>query len=177
MGRDVLLSHGFVALIDDDDWERSLPVHFVGGATADIVISEYTWQAHIGKRYRFPYARTFMRPDRGSGIRGILLHRAITGAKPGQLVDHINGNTLDNRKSNIRICSARQNMQNSGRHNGASQFKGVCRSRRNSRRWMAKIRIENTQVVLGYFDEEADAARAYDAAAVAHYGEFARLNF
>lgn len=93
------------------------------------------------------------------------------------LVDHINGNPLDNRRSNLRITDKRGNAQNSAKHKDASSyFKGVTWDK-SRRKWMVQIVIDGVRTHLGRFAIEEDAARAYDEAAKQHFGEFARCNF
>jgi hypothetical protein len=90
--------------------------------------------------------------------------------------DHINGDKLDNRRANLRAATAAQNSRNTAKHKGGSRFKGVCLCRQTGR-WKATIKIDGRQAWLGRFDTEEDAARAYDAAALEAFGEFACLNF
>jgi len=102
------------------------------------------------------------------------MHNFITG---WPYVDHRNGNGLDNRRQNLRQATHAQNLANqklSSRN--VSGYKGVSRNR-NLDRWTATISPAGRSVYLGSFDTPQDAARAYDAAAVEHYAEFARLNF
>lgn len=105
-----------------------------------------------------------------------LLHRLVSPPPEGLIVDHINGDTLDNRKTNLRFVTASQNAMNtrvSASHLKSSGFKGVSRS---GDKWSASISFDGQKIGLGRFDSEADAARAYDAAAVVLFGEFARTN-
>lgn len=104
------------------------------------------------------------------------MHRLIIGANPGQLVDHINGNKIDNRKENLRICNYNQNAANRKKQkNNSSGFKGVdyFPYRTSYKKWRAGIRGD----LIGYFENKIDAAKAYDKAALKIFGEFARLNF
>lgn len=109
--------------------------------------------------------------------RTVLLHRVVIGAEPGQEVDHVDANRLNNTRENLRICSRAENMMN--RHcfrGGHSGFKGVTFHKRLGK-WAAQITSKNKNKWLGSFDDEAEAARAYDAAARELFGSFARLNF
>lgn len=105
-----------------------------------------------------------------------LLHRLIMNATPGMLVDHINMNRLDNRRSNLRMCNKSENMRNRGKQaNNVSGFKGVCLDKRRNK-YKAEIKNGNTKKFLGYYATAEDAAKAYDEAATKYHGEFARVN-
>ncbi len=104
------------------------------------------------------------------------MHRAILKAPPGVIVDHINGNTLDNRRSNLRVCSHTENLQNMTSRSGTSRFKGVGWHKAR-RKWAARIVVNGRHVYLGYFENERKAAEAYDAASLKYFGPFARPNF
>ncbi len=94
-----------------------------------------------------------------------------------EMADHINGDPLDNRRENLRQCSAQQNAANSRSHDGTtSVYKGV--SWDSSRdKWISSIQTAGRTKHVGRFDDEMEAARAYDSHALALHGEFARLNF
>lgn len=103
------------------------------------------------------------------------LHRIISGAAAGEQVDHENQNSLDNRRSNHRPCTQAENSRNTrGWRNSTWLYKGI-RFRYGA--WRAHIRADGRQKQLGKFLTPEDAARAYDAAALAIFGEFASLNF
>lgn len=106
----------------------------------------------------------------------IYMHREIAEAGAGQEVDHINGDRLDNRRSNLRLCSHRENGRNvrTPTHN-RSGFRGVAV--RPNGRFDALIVIDGRQRYLGRFKSAIEAACAYDTAAAANFGAFARLNF
>jgi hypothetical protein len=148
------LTKGQFAVIDDEDFEQ---------------ISAHKWSAQWvagSKSYRA------IRKQNG---KSILMHREIMHAEPGIEVDHRFHRTLDNRKSQLRLCSHQQNKRNSRVHrNNASGFKGVDKFKK---RWRARIRIEGKAVCLGFFDSPRLAAFAYDTAASASFGEFACPNF
>jgi hypothetical protein len=120
------------------------------------------------------------------------MHRELIKCPDDKEVDHINRNTLDNRKSNLRICNRTQNNYNSKKRNRQSnyhpqsKYKGVryvfCikpDGRKYTRRkpWAASGRLNSKNVHLGYYTTEEEAAKKYDEFAIKHYGEFARLNF
>lgn len=103
------------------------------------------------------------------------LHRRLMQAPKGQQVDHRNCDTLDNRRSNLRICSPSENRQNVNRRaNNTSGYKGVVKL---GNRWIAQIRCDGRKHYLGCFESPEGAARAYDAAAKQLHGKFARMNF
>jgi len=104
-----------------------------------------------------------------------LLHREIMGNPEGFVVDHINGNTLDNRKYNLRICTTKENVRNSKPQEGSSAYKGVSWDESRGK-WLAGIKVDREHIFLGRYDLELDAAKAYDDAAETHFGVYARLN-
>jgi hypothetical protein len=158
--KEVELSKGKVALVDDDSFD---------------LVTGYTWHcSHIhGKDIH--YAKTNIRV--GDRQKQIWMHRLILGCPSNKEVDHIDSNGLNNQKSNLRIATHQQNLFNQRkRSGGTSQYKGVCWCKR-SERWLAQLVINRKNKVLGYFDDEISAAVAYDTAAMFYFGEFARKNF
>ncbi len=151
-----LSTPGYVALIDLTDLE---------------VVSRFKW--HADKTKWGPYARAYVP---GSDNKKVSLHRLILDAPKGVQVDHINGDGLDCRRSNLRLATQQQNNGNRAKTTNptSSRFKGVDR---HHGAWRARIRSNGRQWTLGHFDREGDAARAYDAAAEEFFGEFARFNF
>jgi hypothetical protein len=105
----------------------------------------------------------------------IYMHREIMQTPDDMETDHINGNTLDNRRENLRICTRSQNSANKNKYTGASGYKGVHWFKP-IKKWAARIQVEHKQICLGYFSDVLDAARAYNRAAIELFGEFARLN-
>jgi hypothetical protein len=109
------------------------------------------------------------------------LHRMLLDPPPHRQVDHANGNRLDNRRANIRVCNAAQNLRNvpKTKRPTSSTFKGVSkRSQERGGGWVVKITTKKyAGTYVGVFQDEVEAARAYDRAALYHYGEFARINF
>lgn len=158
MAKTIPLTQGYVAIVDDAD-------HY-----------EYGWLNWFasGAHRKWVYAA---RQDVIDGKKTLVfLHRLIAKAASDEKVDHINGDTLDNRRSNLRFYVGSQNHQNRHASNGSSQFKGVCRHKQLGK-WQAQIRLNRRARYLGVFASEADAARAYDAAARQLFGEFAATNF
>lgn len=141
-------------LVDEDD------IHIIEG---------------LNIKHRGRYAVVFYRS--GENKKPEYLHRIITSCPPGLVVDHINGDGLDNRRANLRVCSYAENLRNAFKTKRAtsSQFKGVCWNK-SSKRWQANIYIESRLRHLGNFNDEREAALAYNLAATKHFGEFARVN-
>jgi hypothetical protein len=105
---------------------------------------------------------------------GIYMHRLILGVRE---VDHINGNGLDNRRCNLRPATRSQQMQNSRKRlDTSSLYKGVYWDKTYGI-WRAQIRINGRAISLGRFDNEVEAAKAYDKAAKEAFSEYARTNF
>lgn len=148
---------GIVTLIDDADFDS---------------VSKYDWYPQLGRRSRIPVMRHILSPGKHDTE---FLHAFLMNAAG---VDHIDGNPLNNQRSNLRLATAGQNAQNAGKRKDArtSLFKGV-HFRTRSQRWTAQIQAERSKRHIGYYDTEIEAARAYDDAARLLFGEFARLNF
>lgn len=104
------------------------------------------------------------------------MHRLIMGAVSGQIVDHINGNKLDNRRCNLRFCTKAENNRNRKTQRNVTGLKGVIWSKRD-KVFSAKIRLNSKDIHLGRFKTAEEAARAYDKAAKELFGAFARTNF
>ena len=105
-----------------------------------------------------------------------LLHRVIMNAKEGEVVDHINGNKLDNRRKNLRICTNSENVRFQKRHkNNTSGFKGVSWSK-GMKKWEARIMVDRKSIVGGYFSNRLDAAKEYNRLATKFFGEYAMIN-
>jgi hypothetical protein len=150
------LGQGYVAIVNSDTFER-------------MKLGRFTWRPQIHKRSGKVYAQ--------AKTISVSLHRAITLARPGQVVDHINGDPLDNRDSNLRICTLGQNRANSHKdRDNTSGYKGVTWSA-TSHKWMAQIWAGGRRYYLGLFEHKKRAALAHDRAAIALHGEFAGLNF
>lgn len=109
--------------------------------------------------------------------KSIQMHREIMNCSTGKEIDHINGNRLDNRKENLRICTSQQNQFNLKRRiNNTSGYKGVSWHKKD-KKWRARIKADNKYIFLGNFDSKNKAAKAYDTAAKQYFGEYARLNY
>ncbi len=151
----------------------------------------------IDKEYEFLFKDTWTGSDNGNGIiyvhrktkkgeggkpKKIYLHRVLAGAVEGEIVDHINRNPLDNRRSNLRITSRTINNINRGKNKTwkgrptSSAYRGVSWNKE-MKMWQASFWFDSKQRHLGYFAEEEDAARAYDVRAYEVHGEYAYQNF
>ena len=105
----------------------------------------------------------------------ILMHRQLINAPKGISTDHINGDCLDNQKSNLRLCTHAENIRNSKRHrNNTTGFKGVSFV---DGKWRMHIKKNYKMFWFGYFGTPEEAARAYDEKAKELFGEYARTNF
>jgi hypothetical protein len=104
------------------------------------------------------------------------MHREIMNPPSRLNVDHINGDKLDNRKSNLRVCTHSENMKNrKTSKNSISELKGVI-AHKPSGKWVAQIKSNKIRYYLGFFEDKYEAAKAYNAAALKYHGEFAKLN-
>jgi len=148
------LTQGRFAIVDAEDYDR---------------LSQHKW--HVMKCRRSEYAVRF------SCRKHILMHRVLLNAPAGWLVDHRDVNGLNNRKSNLRLCTHQENNCNQRpRLGGTSRFKGVWRDKA-KKIYAAGIRKNGKKYYLGYFGDEIEAAVVYDIKAMELFGEFAYLNF
>ena len=112
-----------------------------------------------------------------NGRKTLYMHRAIMGVNHGDniVVDHIHHNTLDNRKSELRVCTRQQNAMNMKIRSGTSRFKGV-RWHKTTKKWVSRITMNGATKHIGLYKHEIDAASAYNDEAKRLFGEFACLN-
>ena len=138
---------------------------------------DYAKFGHL--KWHYSHGRA-MRRDGYKKKTNYWLHREIMGNPDGLVVDHINGNPLDNRKSNLRICTQAMNCKNVSKtkKKTSSVYKGVYYAPRNKNKWQAYIGSSSTgkRINLGSYATEEQAAKAYNDAAISLYGEFAKLN-
>lgn len=156
---EILLTKGNISFVDDIDSD----------------LAKFKWCDSKG------YAVRRVRVGAGGIVymHRIVLERALGYQIPSdKFPDHINLNKADNRRSNLRLASRRQNNINSPPFRDATSiYKGVKHSSNKTHKWVANITIKNKSMHLGTFDTQEEAARAYDGAARHFYGEFAYLNF
>ena len=168
MTTNIKLTKGYTTIVDNIDSD----------------LAKYNWIAATHKRdISIVYAQNNIYfPD---GIRRtIMLHRIILGRILGRELttnercDHIDGNGLNNLRSNLRLATICQNRKNSAKKDKScsSHFKGVCWCKR-EKKWEASIQSDNVRYNLGYYQIEEDAAKVYDSSAKKLHGKFARLNF
>lgn len=105
-----------------------------------------------------------------------LLHRRIAQPSKGECVDHINGDKLDNRRSNLRLCDESQNAANRHAVLSKSGLKGVCWEKQ-TRKWRATITVHYKQISLGRYHKLDDAKQAYNKASVKYFGKFANTGY
>ena len=169
MTKRIPLTRGRFALVDDADYEW---------------LSQRKWQYTEPKNRNGRGYATHGYQVRVNGERRnrcLRMHRLIVDCPAGKFVDHLDGNTLNNTRANLRICTQRQSLRNMKKiqtYKGqptASIFKGVFRAGKNG--WAAKLQNNGKSIYLGCHPTEETAARAYDAAAREHFKEFAALNF
>jgi hypothetical protein len=147
--RYIKITQGYTAVVDDEDYD---------------MLIQSKWQ----------YASGYAKRSNAYGIR--YMHRLLMDCPKDKQVDHINGDGLDNRKKNLRICSAEQNQKHMPAYLGRNKtgFKGVSQV---GKRYNAHIRINGKHKYLGTYSTKEEAARAYDAVAIEAFGEFAWPNF
>lgn len=153
------LTQGMATIVDPEDYDR---------------VAKHSWCAHWHPKAKSHTAVTNLVENGKPRLE--YMHRVICGMPVGMCVDHINHNTLDNRKENLRVCTHKENLRNvkiSTRN--TSGYKGVswCKGRK---RWYAYIGINGKTIPLGRYHTAKEAAMAYDEAAIKHFGEFARTN-
>jgi hypothetical protein len=152
MSKTIQLTKGKVTVVSDEDHEEQ---------------NQWSWSAcKTGNKW---YA---VRKSNGKIIK---LHRVIAGAENNVEVDHINGDGLDNRRENLRLCNTSENNRNRGKSpRNKTGYKGVSRE---GTQYRAQISIYRKDIYIGSFGTAEAAAHAYDEAAKKHHGPFARLNF
>lgn len=154
----------YVAIVSDEDKD----------------LASVRWAIQIKRHGNYVYRKNPDAPVQGRkhlDLHRVIMERVIAPMtlQKGQVVDHINGNGLDNRRDNLRIATPSQNAMNSKRHkDNRTGYKGVTYFRRD-RNYRATIYINGKVTHIGYFDTAEEAHEAYNARAKQEYGEFAKL--
>jgi hypothetical protein len=160
--RIIPLTKGLVAIVSPQDYDR---------------LAEFKWYADKPDNtwYANRWTRSKINPGKQYRVR---MHREVLNPPDDLFVDHQNHNGLDNRRRNLRIATLAENGCNKRKTSAecTSRFKGVCWWKLGSN-WRAQGRLNGKQFIIGYFDNEIDAAKAYDAWAIQAFGQFAALNF
>ena len=158
MSRLIPLKKDKFSIIDETDFEY---------------LSQWNWTCSYNG---YAWRRISLGYPNGKRKRAIVfMHRAIMNPAADMQVDHINGDKLDNRRCNLRICTQSQNLANMISVTGTSKYKGVYWSS-TQKKWVAQIVLDKKAKYLGCFDSEEAAASCYDLAAYMNFGEFAKVN-
>lgn len=154
--KQIPLTQGQFTIVDDEDYDELIKLN---------------WCANWSPRVKSFYTVCGKLTDYGRSM-----HRIIMSAPKGMVVDHINHDTLDNRKCNLRVCTNSQNLMNSRkRSNNTSGYKGVFWDK-DIHKWRAQITVGKKQKYLGSFISKSDAALAYNEASLEFHGEFGYKN-
>lgn len=168
--REIPLTKGYIALVDEGEFSREHVVEFPRGLTWRGQICDLLWTAAV--KPHTVYATCSL-----PGSLELRLHRVVMDAKYGELIDHVDGNGLNNRRDNLRRATNQGNSANSKSQRGSgSRFKGVAFHKATGK-WEAFIRFDGKKQHLGLHAAEEDAARSYDEAAIRLFGSFAKTNF
>jgi hypothetical protein len=158
--KEIKLTHNQIAIIDDEDFE---------------LVRHYKWYACYFPNVDGFYAMTRIKGDDWKHGKTLLMHRLILDAPKGVKTDHENKNTLDNRRSNLRVCNSSQNGCNRGKQvNNTTGFKGVSFHAKTNK-FRAIIGVNNKLKHLGCFDTAIEASNVYQAAAIELHKDFARI--
>ena len=143
-----------------------------------IELSKHKWCAGCfgGKWYAVRYSKNSNKNSNSHG-KIVFMHRQIMNVKKGKQIDHRNGDGLDNKRENLRLSTQQQNVFNQKpTGHGTSKYKGVSWIKKVGK-WYSSIKHNNKSKYLGIYNNEIDAAKAYDNAAKQLFGEFANVNF
>jgi hypothetical protein len=166
----IQLTRGLYTIVDNEDRD----------------LDSLNWNAHCatnsqtGKRLRYYARRIDVETKRDIFLHRVILARMYGPIPEGLQCDHINGNGLDNRRSNLRMVTPSQQQANRGKTTSTktSKYKGVWYNKGNpgSCKWSANIVVDGKVIRIGSYETQLEGAKAYDAAAKKYFGEYARLN-
>ena len=158
--RKIPLTRGYYTIVDQCDYER---------------MRQYKWQVNVHNGKPRQAGRTERKNNKQCYLT---MHREIMNPPKHMVVDHINRNPLDNRRANLRLATPQQNTWNRYFYKDgiSSKYYGVSLDKE-SNRWKVRIAVDGESKFIGYFDDEREAAKAFDAEALKHRGDFAYLNF
>jgi hypothetical protein len=158
--RRIPLTQGKCAVVDPEDFER---------------LNRYKWHVNKAKNTYYAIRRIHIAKNKWKHIK---MHREILDPPDHLYVDHINHDGLDNRKANLRTATPCQNSYNRIHFtkNPSSKYKGVSWNK-HKKKWSVQIRYDGKSKFIGFFDNEIEAAKAYDRVAKEYHKEFAVLNF
>lgn len=148
------LTRGFFTKVDDEDYDKFI---------------KYKWRPEGEKGKE--------RASRREKGKTHHLSRDVMNAPKGVYVDHINHDTLDNRKCNLRFVDKYQNQQNRSKQKNTSGYKGVVVRKNRRTKWVAILTVFGKVIYIGAYSDKVEAAKAYDRAALKYFGEYAYINF
>lgn len=151
--KEIKLTQGQITLVDNEDFDY---------------LSQWKWYANKLRNGSFRAIRT-------TNSGKVYMHRVIMNTPTDLVVDHIDHNTLNNQRSNLRNCTYQQNSQNMQRNLGESYYKGVCWDKQN-KKWLAQIRVNGKHINLGRFKVEEEAVLMYNKTALQYFKEFAYIS-
>jgi hypothetical protein len=156
--KEIQLTQGKVAIVDDEDYDY---------------LNQWKWFANNMNGKFYVKKKITVSKNKQTDI---YMHRFIMKPNKGMVIDHLDGNTLNNQKNNLRICTHAENMRNSKIPiNNKSGYKGVS-YQENRNTYRAQIKFNNKTINIGDFIDPIDAARAYNEVALKYHGEFAHIN-
>jgi hypothetical protein len=155
--KEIRLTRDMVAMVDDSDYDD---------------LAQYAWYALAGKSHYYAARRN----AGGQYPRIVLMHRYLMQAQEGFEVDHIDGNSLNNQRSNLRVGTKQENSANRRRYTENGSVKRERGVRQRNGRWIAEVKNLGRTIYLGTYATKGEAMEAYNTKATELYGPFARLN-
>lgn len=155
--REILLTQGKVVLVSDEDYEELNKHKWYAYKCANTFYAQRTLTIGVGK------------------YRTVRMHSIVMKTPKRMETDHINGNGLDNRRENLRVCTRSENLMNQKRGiNNTSGYKGVS-WHKGTEKWQSKIAAKGKRIYLGLFKEKEEAHKAYCEASKRYHGEFGNV--